>query len=527
MVKVVLADDENKIILLMRKLIDWDKLGYEIVGTANDGLRAVEMVQELQPQLLITDIRMPGCDGIDLIRRAKQVQPRLHCIVISGYRQFEYAQNAIKYGVEDYLLKPLKQEELEGILLRLKAKLGEEAAVELELQQSGERRQEQMLAALRRAADRRQPFMDAAQAEELFGLRLDGNQCFAALVKPDMTDSRMYPDGYRLLMQHTLEIVRREVQGLTGRYAAAVQREGVAVVLSVPSYQPVEIRRCFTKIRKEIEKQRDLFREIRSTVCLGSRRTCPEQLADSLREALWLCRDRICRPQPWRDAESEPPAYAVRFQLDAARKKRIQEAGEYLDRDRLQQEIEDSCHELLQQEPLNGQMIEDWFRQVLAAAVYGMQQNGPVAEELAGRMEEQFWRCGSPQDILHLLRDDILKQAGQLLEEQSRREARPILEAKRYMQQHYQEALRLEDVSSAVGFNATYFSALFKKETGQNFMDYLTELRINKSKELLCRDALSVQDVAERVGYRDLKYFSRLFKKNTGVSPSDYKKLYR
>ena len=131
------------------------------------------------------------------------------------------------------------------------------------------------------------------------------------------------------------------------------------------------------------------------------------------------------------------------------------------------------------------------------------------------------------RQILHLLRDDILKQAGQLLEEQSRREARPILEAKRYMQQHYQEALRLEDVSSAVGFNATYFSALFKKETGQNFMDYLTELRINKSKELLCRDALSVQDVAERVGYRDLKYFSRLFKKNTGVSPSDYKKLYR
>ena len=85
----------------------------------------------------------------------------------------------------------------------------------------------------------------------------------------------------------------------------------------------------------------------------------------------------------------------------------------------------------------------------------------------------------------------------------------------------------MEDVSSAVGFNATYFSALFKKETGQNFMDYLTELRINKSKELLYVDSLSIQDVAEMVGYRDMKYFSRLFKKVTGVSPSDYKKLYK
>ena len=104
---------------------------------------------------------------------------------------------------------------------------------------------------------------------------------------------------------------------------------------------------------------------------------------------------------------------------------------------------------------------------------------------------------------------------------------RHITEAKHYIQQHYQEALRLEDVSSAVGFNATYFSTPFKKETGQNFMDYLAELRISKAKELLCGEELSVQDVAEQVGYRDLKYFSRLFKKLTGVSPSDYKKLYK
>ena len=114
-----------------------------------------------------------------------------------------------------------------------------------------------------------------------------------------------------------------------------------------------------------------------------------------------------------------------------------------------------------------------------------------------------------------------------LPEQEAQAFADAITEAKRYIQQHYREALRLEDVSSAVGFNATYFSTLFKKETGQNFMDYLTELRINKSKELLCGDTLSIQDVAEMVGYRDLKYFSRLFKKATGVSPSDYKKLYK
>ena len=119
------------------------------------------------------------------------------------------------------------------------------------------------------------------------------------------------------------------------------------------------------------------------------------------------------------------------------------------------------------------------------------------------------------------------KKDEQRQEENAARESRPITEAKRYIQAHFQEELKLEDVSAVAGFNTTYFSTLFKKETGRNFSDYLTELRVNKAKELLCEEGLSIQDVCEMVGYRDLKYFSRLFKKVTGISPSDHRKMYR
>ena len=527
MLKVVLADDENKVILLMRKLIDWEALGYEVVGIANDGLHALELVQTQQPHLLITDIRMPGCDGIELIRRAKEMQPRLHFIVISGYRQFEYAQSALKYGVEDYLLKPLKQEELSSILLRIKDKLGEEAAVEFQLKQNSERQQERFIDTLKNAADHDQPFINAVQADTEFGLHFADGCYFAALVKPDISNAAQYLNGYQLMMQHTLEIVRQGVQTLADEYAAALLKEGVAILLYMREYQPVEVKQCFTKIRKEIEKQRDLFWDIRSTVCIGSRKDRLEQAGVSMREALWLCRDRLCHVQPWRDAEIEEPVCSGHYLMDAAQKKRFQEAAEYLDANRFTQELESSYRYISRRQPLTGQMLEDWFRQVLEASLYGMQQNGSVADRFARTMIEDFWRCTNAQDIFLLLRQNIRQEILRLEGEKALRETRPITEAKRYIQQHYQEALRLEDVSSAVGFNATYFSALFKKETGQNFMDYLTELRVNKSKELLCRDDLSVQDVAELVGYRDLKYFSRLFKKITGVSPSDYKKLYR
>lgn len=527
MLRVVLADDENKVILLMQKLIDWDALGYEIVGTANDGLHALELVEEKQPHLLVSDIRMPGCDGLELIRRAKELQPKLHTIIISGYRQFEYAQSALKYGVEDYLLKPLKQEELYGILMRLKDKLGEETALELQLQKSGEHQQELLIEQLRAAADRMQPFMDAAQAEEEYGFPFEAGCYCAALVKPDISNAQQYSDGYRIMMQHSLEIVRRELRSLPAVYAAALQKEGIMILLFLREYQPVEVKQCFTKIRKEVEKQRDMFWDIRSTVCIGSRKDTLSQAAASLREALWLCCDRLCHIQPWRDAEIEAPTFQEHYLMDAAQKKRFQEAAEYLDVNRFAQELEQSYHYISRRQPLTGQMLEDWFHQVVQAAISGMQQCGKVETGFADYMETEFWRCANAQDLVQLLRQSIREQIQRLGEEKAMRESRPIAQAKQYIQQHYQQALRLEDVSSAVGFNATYFSALFKKETGQNFMDYLTELRINKSKELLCRDTLSVQDVSEMVGYSDLKYFSRLFKKTTGVSPSDYKKLYR
>ena len=527
MLRVVLADDEHKIILLLQKLIQWERMGYEIVGTANDGLRALELVREKQPHLLITDVQMPGCSGIELIRQAKELQPDLHFIIVSGYRKFEYAQSALKYGVEDYLLKPIKQEELSGILLRLSDKLGKEAALEFQLKKSGERQQELLIDALRTAAERQQPFLTAAQAEAGYGFHSGAGVCFAALIKADVAGAVQHQDGHQVMIRHALEIVRREIAALTDTFAVAAQREGIAVLLHLPEYQTVEVTQCFTKIRKEIEQQRDMFWNVRCTICLGSRKTALEEAGASLREALWCCRDRLCRVQSWRDAEAERPDFDARYTMESSQKKRVQTAAECLDSERFEQELEESFRSLLSERELNGQMLEDWFRQALEAGVYGMQQNGTLEERFAERMAERFWLCGDVQSVCQLLRQEICRELCRLGDERSQREMRPITEAKRYIQQHYREALRLEDVSSAVGFNATYFSTLFKKETGQNFTDYLTELRIGKARELLSGDKVSVQDVAEMVGYSDLKYFSRLFKKSTGVSPSDYKKLYK
>ncbi|HEY8349074.1 MAG TPA: response regulator [Clostridia bacterium] len=107
--RVLIADDEIKVCQLITHLVDWQSLGFEIAGVVNDGKAAYQFICDNKPDIVITDIRMPNYDGIELVRRAKELYPEMHFIIISGYSHFEYAQSAIKYGVEDYLLKPLKK----------------------------------------------------------------------------------------------------------------------------------------------------------------------------------------------------------------------------------------------------------------------------------------------------------------------------------------------------------------------------------------------------------------------------------
>ena len=119
MCRVLIADDEPKVLLLIKSLIDWQTLGLDLVATANDGVAALAAIAQLRPDIVITDIRMPGYDGIELIGRAKALNPAIDFIIISGYRHFDYAQKAIRFGVEDYLLKPLKALEINQTLRKM------------------------------------------------------------------------------------------------------------------------------------------------------------------------------------------------------------------------------------------------------------------------------------------------------------------------------------------------------------------------------------------------------------------------
>lgn len=136
MLRVIVSDDEKKVSQLICHLGEWERLGMEVVGVAQNGIEALDLLKRFDAHILITDIRMPGCDGLELIKRAKEISPNTEFVIISGYRYFEYAQTAIRYGVSDYLLKPINKKELNDTLERIAERYRGRLIEETELQLS-------------------------------------------------------------------------------------------------------------------------------------------------------------------------------------------------------------------------------------------------------------------------------------------------------------------------------------------------------------------------------------------------------
>ena len=290
------------------------------------------------------------------------------------------------------------------------------------------------------------------------------------------------------------------------------------------------VKKYLTKIRKEIENQRDLFWGIHVSVTIGQCRKSIRELPEAVREVVRLGKDRILPGKSeWIEADDrEDDLDESGHRMPTPLRKSFYEMGEYLDYGRFCRELETLEKEICSTVKLTGQMVYECFLETVEACLNGLKENEKInEEEIKQELIHHYYMCSSLKDVFSLLRDDMGKVFKTCIEAKEKKEMRPITEAKNYIQEHYREPLKLEEVSRVIGFNATYFSTVFKKETGKNFLDYLTEVRMNKAKQLLCRGDLNVNDVAEEVGYQDLKYFSKLFKKATGISPSEYKKLYQ
>lgn len=538
MLKVLIADDEIKVSKLIQCLIHWDELGMEVIGTVNDGIQAYEMILEKQPDIVITDIRMPGMDGIELVEKVlgrEGADRKVFFVIISGYSQFEYAQQAVKLGVEDYLLKPIKKKELEAVLNKILSKysatanaLEEKENLQNRLQRTQQKVKNSFLSEL--VDNHRQAILKLDQEEiyREFECRFPGEYFTHVVVHLFINTVVDDDEDYSFLLPKIQKMMKERMEKYCSEWMSIIHNEEVVCLFNSVENKREDFIRQLYRLKVDISNIKALFPSHKVAIGVGRTVEGLEQYQESISTANAAIRNRFGRKEEFLLEEEEQTSAEreVSYVVTTTVKRDLLKSIELVDTEsfiRILYGIKEDLSALLQ----NGELIYGVYRELVA--VFTMGTNSWFDSQVKStpwELMKGYQQLYGFEEVFDWLIDTCRGIMKRYEETQKNQEARPIRLAKQYINENYNKAISLESVSNHIGFNPAYFSSMFKKSTGQNFMDYVIEIRILNARNLLVQTNQDVAEIAAKVGYTDLKYFSRIFKKLTNLTPSEYRRLY-
>lgn len=533
MLSVLIADDEKKVGLLIKNLIEWERLGLRFLGMVQDGESAYDMILRERPDIVITDIRMPRLTGLEMIEKVTEEGLAVHFIVVSGYRYFEYAQRALKYGVKDYLLKPIDEEELNKIL--------EKVCAEEEQKQDLENRMEMLeknLSKSRHMLHRElmeQAFNETGGRSAASNGEGDsgGNGYFRAVaVKVDRNiEKERDAEQEELIMQKLSEKASESLEELSTDLVVSAKRGMWLMILL--NYREEDCGDIERALRDMFYRMRDYIGGFEGfEVTLGFSSGIKE--FSRINRILEMSRRAVAR-RIFEGCGGCIEECAESADTECSSEEGADIAADYVER------LKGSISIFQAEE--TGNLVRKCFeeagrRSLSAAGYYRLGQGlieayaGIVTElfqaevEEAGQWAETVEHCNSVNALRKYVKNVLKTHLTSLERRQRDSERRPILNAIQYVQENYGKKILLEEIAEMSGFNPTYFSEIFKKETGKNFTAFLLEVRIEASKAMLRDTTKTIYEIASEVGYKDPKFFSQQFTKTVGIKPKEYRRLY-
>lgn len=522
MYSVVLADDEPLIIKGLLKMVDWEQLNAEVVGTAKNGQQLIEQIQRLAPDIIISDISMPKQSGIDVVRYIKENGLRSKVIFLSAYQEFDYAKQALKYGVVEYLLKPVAKDELEGAVVKAKEALEDKLSLEY-LKEDKESPQ-----AVFKAATSEYGFKELYKKFEDMGMPVSGvcyvGVCFAVV---GMEKEKSKSQGERELLRFTVfkrieEYVAKEKLGF------CLKRE-VRYCSMILFYPKEESKRCYGDVSSVLERI-----EHKYGVCLaagiGKRVDSLSQLKFAWKTASFACKLYYFQPDKITVYDHINKEYDKSFDDYNAAYQEI--VRSILHQEPGWREKLPACIGLIGEIHYGNRVVAENRCVALLMELMRELCNYCQIGEADRSQYEHFVSQVRDLETFHELESYVTDYITQFIEKRvfpnMGGENETVRNIKLYIREHYGQDINLKILSKEFFMNPYYFSAFFKQKTGKNFKDYLASVRMEKALELLLADnGLSVQELAKKVGYNDTKAFSEKFKQYYGESPVSYKRVNR
>lgn len=529
MLKIMVADDENIVIDSIKYIVSKNFDNVLVAETARSGREAIEKAEAVKPDLIFMDIKMPGINGIEAIKEIKTMYPHVQFVILSACEQFEFAKEAVNLGVFEYLMKPVNRTRIIEIIRqaeRTLAETREKRNRELELKEKFER----VLPVLEHGFIYSiLLYEDYNQEIENYRRILDLQEDAGYVMTIEFGEQRDSGSlgnviGSSVLSQSFYPQLRDIIKSRFSCIVGPVMLNRIIVYVPVPLRTDSYSERCDAVASAEyiIERMSEKA-NVQFRVGIGSVKSSDESILSSFSESLGAIRNAKEKeiihindiPEEYK--KSQIPANIKEKQL--IDKAALGETGECLKIfNQIYDELSSSCQNSV--EYVKGSMIETVV--VLHRLALDYELDGGDALKNQNYLRE-FLAFNEHILLKNWCRNQIEMITTGIRAARDKRCNHLISMAKSYIDDHYHLDMTLEDVSRETGLSPHYFSRFFKDETGENFIDYLTKVRIREAKELLENKHLSVKEICFKVGYNDPNYFSRIFKRITGFSPSDYK----
>ena len=530
--RLVVIDDIRSVVEMITTKIPWADYGIEVVGKARDGEEGFAVISEVRPDIVLTDIRMPKLDGLDMTERILQILPDCKVIILSGYTDFEYARKAVRLGAMDFIKKPFTVQEI--IEVTLKAK---EAWLELEQKKvSLEQLKRQVKASLPVLRQEylnmilQFPASEEKMLEQWRFLELDIPPQDLTVITVEIDEyQHKYSDKpvqeielIRFSLQNILEeTVREHAEGTLFRETS---RRFLIIIHTADRAEAMRIAEaCCAHIA----------RYTKFTVSVGV--GCPAhritELPESYRQAkaalsyhFYTGGNAVFHYDAVAEKQTARPTYS--FQLEESLVFALQSGN----REMVLETVNKLAAQLTESRPYPEPEQAVGIFMVWASVIYRTLLESLDSEQLA-LIEERIREIRSSSDLsLHQLTASLIELSEEgcrlMLNERQNESQKVIRKAVEYIQTHLGDDLSIDKCAKVVNLSGGYFANLFKKEIGTTFNQYVTQERLERAKKLLIQN-VPVQDIASELGYEHRRYFSDVFKKHTGMTPSEFKDYYQ
>lgn len=521
--KVLIVDDEYFIGKLIYKLIAWEEKNLECVSILDNGEDAIDYIKNNTPDIVITDIRMPGVSGLDLIRETRDTSNKIQYIIISGYREFEYAREAMKYGIDHYVLKPINKDDLSEALddvIKILGEIENKEAREKRLIETVENSKKIIKSSILK------DIIENNDYDNSIFLNKDSRLFRAINIKLDYENiDQVYKRQDSITVSKVVDIVNKILEVNVGEVIGC--NKEFMNIFFLFNYSIEDAKSIGSILNTTLSKINEYligFERYRATIGVGNEKSELNDIKISINEARYTIEKRL--------------RIGINRVIYFEDLNRVNSSNEYVDimneyNDELKKGMESFDIEKIKYilseifRKISDGQNEDMVYQIYDR-IYGLfkDYNDEKIEEEYRDILSLLNSCCNLSDCKKVILKYVLDCLEYIKSKSEGQVLKPIRTMISYIKDNYREKITIEDMAEIVDLNPIYLGSLFKKEIGLNFSSYLIKVRIDAAKSLLIETNYTIAAIGSEVGYKDTRYFSQLFEKTVGIKPALYRKIH-